>query len=115
MDEKIKSFVQEINDALTEDALDYLYNNGDDYILSDAELSKLFTKKFMHRSDYPESDGLCLVYDKNYEGIELFSLRAQMRVWIAKCDIQNVQSIIDSTIECLNNCMKEGELNPYKR
>ena len=67
----------------------------------------------MHKTDYPESDGLCLVYDENYAELELFSLRAQMTVCRVKCDIQSVQSIIDSAIECLNNCMKEGNLDPY--
>jgi hypothetical protein len=113
MDEKIKGYVQQINDALTDDALDYIYDNGDDYMLSDGELGKLFSKNFMHKIDCPEGNGLCLVYDENNAEIELFSLRAQMIVWSVKCDIQNVQSIIDATIECLNNCMKEGDLDPY--
>lgn len=115
MDKKIESYVKQIVDALTEEALDYLYDNGDDYLVFDEELSKLFSKKFMHKSDCPEGNGLCLVYDVNDAEIELFSLRAQMIAWRAKCDINNVQSIIDGAIECLNNCMKEGDLDPYNR
>ena len=113
MNEKIKGYVRQINDALTDDALEYIDFNGEDDILTEEELGKLFTKRFMNGVDSPTGFSLCLVYDRNNEEIELFSKNAQMIAWSVKCDIQNVQSIIDSTIECLNNCMKEGDLNPY--
>lgn len=116
LDEKIKSYIQQINDALTEEALDYLYDNGDDDILSDEELCKLFSKKFMHESTIstcPYGGSLALVYDDSTAEMTLFSIYVRMTAYRVKCDIQNVQSIIDSAIECLNNCMKEGNLDPY--
>ena len=109
MDEKIKEYVQQINDALTDEALEYIDVNGEE------ELGKLFTKKFMNGVESPTGFSLCLVYDRNNEEIELFSTNAQMIAWSVKCDIQNVQSIISCTIECLNNCMKEGDLDPYTK
>ncbi len=115
MDEKIKSFVQQINDSLTDEALDYLIEHGNGNLISDEELGKLFRKKFMHNLDCPSGRGLCLMYDRDNAIIELFSMNAQMIAWSAKCDIQNVQSIIDGAIECLNNCMKEGNLDPYTK
>ena len=113
MDEKIKGYAEQISDALTEEALDYLIEHGNGNLISNEELGKLFSKKFMHKLDCPSGRGLCLVYDENNSEIELFSLNAQMIVWSVKCDINNVQSIIDSAIECLNNAMKEGDLDPY--
>ena len=112
---KIKSYVQQINAAITDEALEYLDFNGEEDILSDEELGKLFSKKFMNRIECPTGFSLCLVYDRNNSEIVLFSKNAQMIAWSVKCDINNVQSIIDSSIECLNNCMKEGDLDPYNR
>lgn len=113
MDDRIKGYAEQIGDALTDEALDYLIEHGNGDLISDKELSKLFSKNFMHKLDCPSGRGLCLVYDENNSEIELFSLNAQMIVWSVKCDINNVQSIIDSAIECLNNAMKEGDLDPY--
>ena len=113
MNERIKGFVQRINAALTDEALEYIDFNGEEDILSEEELGKLFTKKFMHGIESPTGFSLCLEYDENNAAIELFSKNAQMVAWSVKCNIQSVQSIIDSAIECLNNCMKEGDLDPY--
>ena len=113
MDEKIKGYAEQISDALTDEALDYLIEHGNGNLISDEELGKLFSKRFVHKVDCPSGRGLCLVYDENNSEIELFSLNAQMIVWSVKCDINNVQSIINSAIECLNNSMKEGDLDPY--
>lgn len=118
LDERIKAYIQQINDALTEEALDYLYDNGDEDILSDEELCKLFSKQFMHESTKdtcPYGGSLALVYDDTTTEMTLFSIFVRMTAWHVKCDIQNVQSIIDCAIECLNNCMKEGDLDPYNR
>lgn len=113
MDEKIKGYAEQISDALTDEALDYLIEHGNGNLISDEELGKLFSKRFVHKVDCPSGRGLCLVYDENNSEIELFSLNAQMIVWSVKCDINNVQSIINCAIECLNNSMKEGDLDPY--
>lgn len=113
MDERIKGYVQQINAALTDEALEYIDFNGEEDILTEEELGKLFTKKFMHGVESPTGFSLCLVYDRNNGEIELFSKNAQMVAWSVKCNIQSVQSIIDCTIECLNNCMKEEHLDPY--
>ena len=115
MNQKIESYVKQIKDAITEEALDFLFDNGDANLISDEELGKLFSKKFMNEKDRPSGFGLCLVYDRNTSEIELFSKNAQLIVWGVKCDIHNVQSIIDCAIECLNNCMKEGDLDPYNK
>ena len=110
MDEKIKGYVEQISDALTDDALDYLIEHGNGNLISDEELGKLFSKKFVHKVDCPSGRGLCLVYDENNSEIELFSLNAQMIVWSVKCDINNVQSIINSAIECLNHCKRMDDI-----
>lgn len=115
MDKKIESYIQQIKDALTEEALEYIDFCGEEDIISDEGLGKLFSKRFMNGVDNPTGFSLCLVYNKNSSEIELFSKNAQMVAWRAKCDINNVQSIIDGAIECLNNCMKEGDLDPYNR
>ena len=115
MDKKIESYIQQIKDALTEEALEYIDFCGEEDIISEGELSKLFSKRFMNGVDSSTGFSLCLVYDRNNEEIELFSKNAQMIAWRAKCDINNVQSIIDGAIECLNNCMKEGDLDPFNR
>ena len=107
MNEKSIGYVQQIRDGLTEEALDFINHNGYEDILSDEELSKLFHKEFSYDINYtPESDGLCLVFDKDYSEIELLSLDLQCVVHNVKCDIRNVQSIIAASIECLNGCVK---------
>jgi hypothetical protein len=113
MNEKIKGYVKQINSALTDEALEYIDFNGEEDILSEEELGKLFSKRFMHGVENPTGFSLCLLYNENNQSIELFSKNAQMIAWSVNCNIQNVQSIIDCTIECLNNCMKEENLDPY--
>lgn len=115
MDETVKSYIEQIKSSLSEEALDYLFDEGDQDIISDKELSKLFSKRFMHRDECPHGNGLYLVYDENNAEIELFSTYGQCIVWSVKCDIQNVQSIIDCTIECLNNCIKERDIDAYNK
>ena len=115
MDERIMGYIQQIKESLSDEAMEYIDFNGEEDIISDEELGKLFTKKFMNGIESPTGFSLCLVYDRNNSEIELFSKNAQMIAWSVKCDINNVQSIIDCTIECLNNCMKEGELDPYSK
>ena len=113
LDERIRGYAEQISDALTDDALDYLIEHGNGDLISDEELGKLFSKKFLQGTNIPSGRGVCLIYDREKTEMLLFSKNAQMIVWSVKCDIQSVQSIIDCAIECLNNCMKEGNLNPY--
>ena len=109
---KIESYVQQIRDGLTEEALNFINYNGYEDILSDEELMKLFHKEFIQDIHYtPESDGLCLVYDKDYSEIELLSLDLQCVIESVKCDVQNVQSIVDAAIECLNSCVKMEDMD----
>ena len=111
MDEKILTYVQQIKDSLTPEANEYLDEQGELHLISDEELSKLFKSDFKNRYNGPEGDGLCLVFDMNNSEIELFSINLQCVVWSVKCDINNPQSVIDSTVECLNNCMKQDDID----
>lgn len=107
MDEKIQSYIDEIVDGLTEDALDALGYNGNQYIIEPEELKKLFNKKFMHKEDCPQGEDLCLVYDENNGEMELFSVYEKVIKWSVKCDINSVRSIISCAIECINHCVPE--------
>lgn len=107
MNEKIQSYIDAIVNGLTDEAMDELGGNGDGDLISDEELSKLFTKKFMHRDECPHGYDFYLVYDENNAEMELFSTVEQCIKWSVKCDINNVQSIIDCAIECINHCIRE--------
>ena len=111
MDETIQGYIQQIKDGLSNDAMRYLDESGELYLISDGELAKLFRPDFKKKYDGPSGDGLCLAYDVNNSEIELFSINLQCIVWSVKCDINNPQSVIDSTIECLNNCMKQDNID----
>lgn len=107
MNSKIQSYIDQIANGLTDEAIDELMEYGDGDIISDEELCKLFSKKFMHNEDCPEGNDYCLVYDENNEEMELFSSFEKCIKWSVKCDINNVQSIISCAIECLNHCIRE--------
>ena len=111
MDDVTRGYVQKIKDGLTPEATEYLDEYGELHLISDGELAKLFKSDFKNRYNGPEGDGLCLAFDMNNSEIELFSINLQCVVWSVKCDINNPQSIIDSTVECLNNCMKQDEID----
>ena len=108
---QIESYVQQIKDGLTPEANEYLDEQGELHLISDAELSKLFKSDFKNRKDGPEGTGLCLVYDKKKSEIVLFSINLQCKVWGVKCDVNNTQSVIDSALECLNHSMKQDDID----
>lgn len=107
MEEKIQAYIEQITSGLTDEALQALGWYGDDRLISDEELGKLFSKKFMHKEEVPRGDDLCLIYNKEKEELELYSIYMQRVDWSVKCDINNVQSIIDSATECINHCIRE--------
>lgn len=117
MDKKqIESYVQQISDALTEDALDYIIENGNGTLVSDEGLAKLFSKKFITFEDYPMGGmGMSLEYDDVNSEMGLFSSWGHC-IWSAKCDVKDPQSIIACAIECLNHSQIEFdvEFNKYK-
>lgn len=117
MDKKqIESYVQQISDALTEDALDYIIENGNGTLVSDEGLAKLFSKKFITFEDYPMGGmGMSLEYDDINTEMGLFSSMGHC-IWSVKCNVKAPQSIIDCAIECLNNSPKEFdvEFDKYK-
>lgn len=54
MDKKqIEAYVKQIADALTEEAMDYIVENGNETLISDEGLAKLFSKKFITFDAYP--------------------------------------------------------------
>ena len=104
----IQSYVDEIAAGLTDEAMDALCDYGDDELMQDEELRKLFSKKFQHREDYPMGFDLCLLYNENKGEMELYSRYGRGVKWFVKCDINNVQSIISCAIECINHCIRES-------
>jgi len=113
MTEKIKSYVQQIKDAINDEAVDYLFEDGQDQLISYEQLSKLFNESFILNKQYPHSGEfghLCLKYSKKGE-IYLYTTVARCKVWKAKCDINDPKSIISGAIECLNHCMKEQDID----
>ena len=112
MDKKqIEAYVQQIRDALTEDAVDYIECNGNESLLSDKELGKLFGKKFITFEDYPRVwSGLSLEYDDVNSEMGLFSGWGHC-IWSVKCNVKDPRSIIDCAIECLNNSQIEFDLD----
>lgn len=57
LDERIRGYAEQISDALTDDALDYLIEHGNGDLISDEELGKLFSKKFLQGTDIPSGRG----------------------------------------------------------
>ena len=113
---KIESYVQQISDALTEEALDYIIENGNGTLVSDEGLAKLFSKKFITFEDYPWGGmGMSLEYDDVNSEMGLFSSWGHC-IWSVKCNVKDPQSIIDCAIECLNHSQIEFdvEFNKYK-
>ena len=107
--ERLQPLVDEVVAGLTEDALDYLDEQGYNILISYGQLCKLFKEPFGFNRQFPntgEYGGLCLIYSKKKKEVQLYYYPLQATVWGAKCDMQNVQSIKDAAIECLNNCMK---------
>ena len=115
MDKKqIETYVQQIADALTEEALDYIYDNGSEDIVSDEGLAKLFSKKFITFEDYPRArGGMSLEYDEVNSEMGLFSGLGYC-IWSVKCNVKDPQSIVDCAIECLNNSVKEPDVEADK-
>ena len=117
MDKKqIEAYVQQIAGALTEEALDYIVENGNENLVSDEGLAKLFSKKFLSFEDYPRGAfGMSLEYDDVNSEMGLFSSLGHC-IWSAKCNVKDPQSIIACAIECLNNSPKEFdvEFDKYK-
>ena len=114
MTEKIKSYVEQIKAGLTEKALDYICDNGNEDIISDEELCKLFSKKFISFEDYPRAwGGMSLEYDEIISEMGLFSGLGYC-IWSVKCNVKDPQSIIACAIECLNNSVKEPDVEPDK-
>lgn len=118
MDKKqIETYVQQIAGALTEDAMDYIVENGNESLISDERLAKLFSKKFITFEDYPMGGmGMSLEYDDVNSEMGLFSGQGGHCIWSVKCNVKDPQSIIDCAIECLNNSPKEFdvEFDKYK-
>ena len=117
MDKKqIESYVQQISDALTEEALDYIIENGNGSLVSDEGLAKLFSNKFITFEDYPIGGfGMSLEYDEVNSEMGLFSGQGHC-IWSVKCDVKDPLSIVACAIECLNNSPKEFdvEFEKYK-
>jgi hypothetical protein len=117
MDKKqIDAYVKQIADALTEEAMDYIVENGNEDLISDEGLAKLFSKKFISFEDYPRGwFGMSLEYDDINSEMGLFSSWGHC-IWSVKCDVKDPQSIIGCAIECLNNSPKEFdvEFDKYK-
>ena len=118
MDKKqIDAYVQQIAGALTEEAMDYIVENGNEGLISDERLAKLFSKKFITFEDYPMGGmGMSLEYDDVNSEMGLFSGQGGYCIWSVKCNVKDPQSIIDYAIECLNNSPKEFdvEFDKYK-
>lgn len=113
----IKSYVEQIQAGLTEEAVDYIEMNGDEDLISDEGLAKLFSKKFIVFDDYPMGCfGMSLEYDDVNSEMGLFSGQIGHCIWSVKCNVKDPQSIIDCAIECLNNSHKEFdvEFDKYK-
>ena len=110
--EKLQPYVDEIVAGLSEEALDYLYENGHEELISYEELCKLFKDPFGFNKQLPHTmfNQLYLRYNKRGK-IELMSLLSSNAIWSAKCDLNDPKSIISSAIECLNYCMKEGDID----
>ena len=117
MDKKqIEAYVKQIADALTEEAMDYIVENGNETLISDESLAKLFSKKFITFDAYPQGGmGMSLEYDDVNAEMGLFSSLGYC-IWSVKCNVKDPQSIIECAIECLNNSTKEYdvELEKYK-
>ena len=103
----IQSYVDEIAAGLTDEAMDALCEYGDDDLMQDEELRKLFSKNFQHREDCPEGFDLVLLYNEGNGKMELYSKSEKSAKWSVKCDINNVHSIISCAIECINHCIRE--------
>ena len=108
MDKKqIEAYVKQISDALTEEAMDYIVENGNGTLISDEGLAKLFSKKFITFDAYPQGGrGMSLEYDDVNAEMGLFSSLGYC-IWSVKCNVKDPQSIIECAIECLNNSTKE--------
>ena len=117
MDKKmIESFVEQIRAGLTEEAIDHIVENGNESLISEEGLAKLFSKKFITFEDYPMGGlGMSLEYDEVNSEMGLFSSFGYC-IWSVKCDVKDLQSIIDSAIECLNHSQVEFdvEFDKYK-
>lgn len=115
MDKKqIEAYVKLIADSLTEEAIDYIEMNGDEDLISDEGLAKLFSKKFITFEDYPRGwFGMSLEYDDVNSEMGLFSSWGHC-IWSVKCNVKDPQSIIDCAIECLNNSPKEFDVKRDK-
>ena len=109
---KLMPCVNEIVTRLSEEALDYLYANGKDDLISYEELCKVFQEPFGYNKQFPHTlfYELYLRYNKRGK-IELMSILSSDAIWSAQCDLNDPKSIISSTIECLNQCMKESEID----
>lgn len=117
MDKKqIGVYVKQIADALTEEAMDYIVENGNEDLIYDDGLAKLFSKKFISFDAYPQGGmGMSLEYDDVNAEMGLFSSLGYC-IWSVKCNVKDPQSIIECAIECLNNSPKEYdvEFEKYK-
>ena len=51
MDETIQGYIQQIKDGLSNDAMKYLDESGELYLISDGELAKLFRSDFKKKYD----------------------------------------------------------------
>jgi len=109
---KLQPYVDEIVAGLTDEALDYLYENGKDELISFEELCKLFKEPFVFNKQYPQTmfNQLYMRYNKRGK-VELMSLLSRDAIWGAKCDINDPKSIITCATECLNHCMKEADID----
>lgn len=107
MNNTVQGYIDEIVAGLTDEAMDALCDYGDEDLMQDDQLKKLFSKKFQHREDCPHGFDLYLVYDENNKEMELFSTYEKSIKWSVKCDINNVHSIISCAIECINHCIRE--------
>lgn len=117
MDKKqIETYVEQIVAGLTEEAMDYIVENGNESLISDEKLAKLFSKKFITFEDYPIGGfGMSLEYDEVNSEMGLFSGQGHC-IWSVKCDVKDPLSIVACAIECLNNSPKEFdvEFDNYK-
>lgn len=106
----VQPYIDEISAGLTDEALDALYDKGEDALVSDEQLSLLFYPKFKEdeECEYPEAGEFALRYNEKKEEMVLFSNYEAEVLWSVKCDIDNVQSIISCAIECINHCIQEN-------
>lgn len=105
--DKLQPYIDEIVKGITDEVLDELYDNGEEDLVSDEQLSLLFSNKFKEGKEYLLGGDNSIGYDVDKAEMVLYSSYDKCTKWSVKCDINNVKSIIDCAIECINHNLRE--------